>query len=96
MARSLLMLELENYNDAAYSSTLAIQHNSYYFLIYALAAACHQLANRKQKATQYAHQALLLLPECTIHSCQRIMSSAKKHRELFIKALADAGIPRAG
>ncbi len=96
MARSLLMLDLEKYNDAAYFSTLAIQQNSYYFLIYALAAACYQLADRKQKAVQYAHQALLLLPECTINSCQRIMSCSKKHRELFIKALTDAGIPKTG
>ncbi|MFK5947432.1 MAG: winged helix-turn-helix domain-containing protein [Methylococcales bacterium] len=94
MARTLLMLDLEKYDDAAYFSTLAIHHNSYYFLIYALAAACHQLANKRQKAVQYAAQALVFLPSCTIDSCQRVMSCSKKHRELFTKALVDAGIPK--
>ena len=96
MARSLLMLDLEKYDDAAYFSTLAIHHNSYYFLIFALAAACHQLAGKKQKAVQYAAQALVFLPDCTIDSCQRVMSFSKKHRESFTKALVDAGIPKVG
>ncbi len=94
MARSLLMLNLEKYNDAAYFSTLAIDNNSHYFLIYALAAACHQLAGKKQKAVQYAAQTLLFLPDCTIDSCQSLMSCSKKHSELFFQALVDAGIPK--
>lgn len=96
MTRSMLMLDMEKYDAAAYSSAIAIQHNSYYFLIYALAAACHQLAGKRQKAVHYASQTLRFLPNCTIDSCQRVMSCSKKHRELFTEALIDAGIPKTG
>ncbi len=96
MTRSMLMLGMEKYDDAAYFSGIAIQHNSYYFLIYALAAACHQLAGKRQKALHYAAQTLHFLPNCTIDSCQRVMSGSKKHRELFTNALIDAGIPKTG
>lgn len=94
MTQSMLMLDLEEYDAAAHYSMHATHQNISYFVVYALAAACHQLAGNPKKAAEYAARTLILLPNCTIDSCQRTMSHSKKHRALFIKALVDAGIPK--
>lgn len=94
---SLAMLECRqrHYQKAVDYCCNAIRENDTYYLNYALAAACLQLAGDTQKAQAHARQALMILPKCTVDSCDRILFINKEPREIFVNALIAAGIPKA-
>ena len=94
MVRAVLMIGQGKYTEAAAFSMQATLYNDTYFSIYALAAACQQLAGNPKKAQEYAKKTLELLPDCTVGSCSRLFHNKKETRELFKKALRDAGIPK--
>lgn len=94
MVRAVLMIGQGKYSEAATFSKQATLYNDTYFSIYALAAACQQLAGNPKKAQEYAKKTLELLPGCTVGSCSRLFHNDEKIRTLFIKALRDAGIPK--
>ena len=94
MVRAVLMIGQGKYTEAAAFSMQATLYNDTYFSIYALAAACQQLAGNPKKAQKYAKKTLELLPGCTVGSCRRLFHNKKETRELFKKALRDAGIPK--
>lgn len=94
MVRAVLMIGRGKYAEAAAFSMQATFYNDTYYSIYALAAACQQLAGNPKKAQEYAKKTLELLPSCTVGSCSRLFHHEKKTRTLFKKALRDAGIPK--
>ena len=95
LIRIVILINQKHYRTATTYTDQAIFYNDKYFLVYALAAAAHQLAGNTAKAQSYAIETLTLLPNCTTDSCQRLFSCKKGTRERFIQALLDAGIPNA-
>ncbi len=96
IALAMILHRQKKYQKAVNACLIAIHSNENYYLSYAVAAGCLQLAGNTEKAQEYARQALKILPKCTIDSCDRTFPVKKQPREIFINALIAAGIPKAG
>ena len=95
MIRIVILINQRQYNEALIYTEQATSLNDKYFIVFALAAACHQLVGNQSKAQENTIKTLNLLPNCTVDSCQRVFSCKKEPRERLINALLDAGLPKA-
>ena len=96
IAQALIQSRQKKYQKAVNFCLSAIQSNDNYYLSYAIAAGCLQLAGNTEEAQEHARLALKILPKCTIDSCERTLPFKKELREIFVNALIAAGIPKAG
>ncbi len=88
------LVHQQKYDKAVIWSLRAINDPNAYYLTYATAAICHELAGHSTRAKGYAKEALKRYPKFTINTYQRLMKHTDKATSGRIEgAMLKAGFP---
>ena len=93
-AQAITLIHQKHYKKAVDTILLAVNDPNAYFITYAIASACFQLAQLPLQAQQYAKETLRLHPNYSIDSHLHLVSHANKTTsETLRKAMLNAGLP---
>lgn len=93
-AQAITLVHQKRYKQAVDIIVLAVNESNAYFITYAVASACFQLAKLPSQAKQYAQKTLQLHPNYSVESHLHLIShSNKMTKEILKNAMLNAGLP---